>query len=633
MNKLKLHIVASFTIVALFFATNVQAQNFDSDDGTGKITVEASGIGGTDPDDAVLFAEIFNNRDNRDTRFDFELIVNSRTGGQNFLQADEDDIIIRIPNDFQIPLAEGEEPEITFPYTAPNEWVRFDSDPAFEVVIDEVGGNYVITATTPRNYNSSTIPIEISVDPEGFIQNPGVPLDANYTIEVESDGNSTGSISDVSGHIVVEIDEVESLITGFTVTPASSIANLRSRYVINFTTGDGGAMPSGSDIILQFDPETDIPDDASLSGISINGTSVTNATGDGVSTITMSSPITLENEQSVVIEISRGTGIRNPSEAGDYIAEISTEVETTPVESPAISYSDPVNLSFSSIGLGDSKNNATSSYEIEFITGSESTLLTGISNDLIVFEFPENTAIPSNMSASRVKISLSDGFSSSPTSVTTIPQDRQVELEVPFEIEGGSTVVVNFETLANIQNPSQADNPAEETDSYIIQAYTLSAERDTIDSKTPSNPYSLSQASSTISTLVVELDNYELDAENVTYTLDFQTGDFGRIAENFNTITVRFPTGTIVPDPSTLTVTVGGVTATEVIKTGSTERQIQIEVPAGVSVSNNGNAEVVITGITNPGDTDTKTIRASTSAEPSLVQSSLLQEYVIHLYR
>lgn len=580
------------------------------------ITIFAQVNSDDDPDiisvtgDAT-FAQLDTEYHNRNAELSYNFFIRNRSGQP--LLPTSGSFVITLPGAFQVPA------------TIPTSGILIDGVPATTVSVTQTGGNWVISAQTPQEYNGATP--SITIHESAGIVNP--VTEGSYTIDLSLDGaQTTGNAGTSVGSIQIEIEEVESTVSTASITPSSSIADLRSRYRIEFSLGDGGRLPSGSSIILHFDPATTIPS-GGMEGISINGTPInqSSAIGNGSSTITITTPVAYANSANIDINISRGAGIRNPSTPGIYTGGISTTSEPTVVLSSPISYSDPVNLSFSAIELTDSQVNALSGYEIEFITGSNSALFGG--SDKIVFEFPENTLVPQSINTSNILISTSVGFSDQPNTIITDPANRKVEITVPFDIPGGTEVITTFSSTAGLENPSQAVNPLFDEigeANYRLQAYTLNVDSDTVDSKTPSNPYSIVNSSSTINSVEVALSSYQQNETNVDYTITFQTGSLGRIEGGYSGITIRFPSGTELPaNVSTLPVTVNSVSASNIEPSGDTGREIFIPLPEGVNIGNNQSVEVVVGGITNPGDDNIKNVRASTTAEPSLIETGNYQ--------
>ena len=552
----------------------------------------------------VNYEDISNNRD---AEFDFTFETDSRSGN-NYVEPDDGDgFDIEFPDEYEIPS------EISA------DDIVVNSDPSNGV---EVNGSSIFVES-PRDFNGQDAEIEI-LSSAGII-NPNE--DGEYEIDVTLEPDNTGNAADqLDGSFTVDIQDEPSTISSPSVTPSPSVAERRARYNVEFELGGGGRLPSGETITLQFDEDTQVTSSSDMGGVTINGTSVS-AAGDGESEVTITTTRSYGSGETLNIEFSRGAGLENPPE-GEYTLDAKTSVEDEFVESSDILISAADQLSFSSISLGDSDANALSKYEIGFITGEDSDLLARDGDeddpDLINFQLPENTELPSSISTSRVQIATEDGFISNPEGVNVEPDSRLIELSIPFDIDGGSEVEVEFSQSAGLRNPSQADNPDPETDNYTLQAFTTQADGDSVDTKTPSNPYNISTPDTEVSSVEADLDG-EFGAEELTtYTINFDTGDRGRLDEEFNTVSVRFPSGTELPDEENINASIENVNVVELDEVEE-NRIIELEVPEGVSVSNNSTVEVEVEDVTNPEEEGTYSLSVKTSAEPSFVRSSNYQ--------
>ncbi len=585
LQKFALAFIAVFLL--LINNANYVFAQVDSDNNPDKVTVTGS----------ISLAHFESNLNARFTDMFIDYVIPNRPGNPDHTP-NQSNFTITFPNDFGIPSS------------IPTSSFLFNGVPANSVSIDVGGSETTITAETPQGYNQQTV--RISILASAGISNPPNSNVGGYTISTLMPGNNN-----LPGSVTLEIDEEPTFVSQAAVTPASSIAGLGSRYVIEFSLGELGAMPAGSEIILQFDPATGIPDNTNIGGINLNGTPATNVLGDGNTTLSITTPIALSNNQAVILTISRNVGIINPSPPGTYFAEVSTSAEPTPVTSSGISYSDPESLSFSAILLSDNRVNATSGYEIEFVTGSGSALFGEA--DKIVFDFPENTLIPPTINNSRVSISVAGGFSDNPSNISI--DGNRVKLTTPFDIPGGSEVVVNFSPLAGVQNPSQTINPDPISDNYILTAFTENAAEQIVDAATPSNPYVILDSGSNINSVEVAASGNQ--GAPGTYDISFSTGDRGRIEEDVSTITVRFGSGTTFPaNLNDISASIDSTNVTQFEETGTTGRELTFTLPSGVLIGNNASVEMEISGVINPDDGGTKNLAVKTSAEPTFITSN-----------
>ena len=486
----------------------------------------------------------------------------------------------------------GQEIRILSPVNIGRTWVLFpDQDPDFEIVISPaaqirnpaIAGNYQLSVEATRNSISSTI--------DG-------PQDSNpYTIS-----QSTSTISTPA------------------VSPSPAIAGQPAAYNIAFNLGSGGFLTAGiSTITVEFDPASTIST-GSLSGVTVNSISAT-AVGAGDS-ILITSPLDIDNEESVTLNFAIGTGLENPESGGDYTLEVKTSSEKTFISSQIFIITDPGYFTISSVSASPAIINTLSEYEVEFITSSSGALTAG--SDTIAMIFQPNTTIPASLSPSDVIVS-SGGFSDLATAVVVnnadyLDQDT-VFVVTPINIGNIANASVIFDLSAGIGNPSQAGN-------YTLQMRTS---KDT--GFITSNAYQIISSSTTVSSADVTPESRNPDSPTA-YLLDFNLGSKGRLQPGVSTITVTFNSSFQLATSSSsydsTRISVAGapfvLINTTFISADNVNKTVEITVPEEVFTSNNDNIVLVIGGrstdpITNP-PIGTYSLSVRTSVETTNVSSA-----------
>ncbi len=454
-----------------------------------------------------------------------------------------------------------------------------------------------LTIVTPTGFKGPSTPtanISIVISSTAGIQNAGTA--GTYNVKVR-----TSTQTAKSAPATYSIITTTSQVTAASVTPNPSVQSLNAAYTIVFSVGSGGYLTTNSTITLTFPSNSTVPQ-GSISGVTLNGAT---ATTDGNSTskvVTITSPVSISNNGSVTIVFLIGSGLKNPSTTGSKTITVRTSSETTNVTSTAFSISSNTALSVSAISLANSGVNQFSAYTLDFVTSATGALTAN--DDSLIVTFSGTTVIPSSISNSNVTVSAG-GFSDIASGITV--SGKRVSVRTPINIAAKTSVTLQFLSGANFQNPAVDSN-------YTLTLKTVHAGGATIDAEVTSNPYSVTAATSTITTPTVSLSNTAASATNVTYTFSFSTGSQGRLVAGTSNIKVIFPSGTGYQ--ASPTATVNGVSSASVTRSTDT---ITVVVPS--DISNSTSISLVITGINNPAAAGTKTATLKTSVERSNVSS------------
>ena len=114
------------------------------------------------------------------------------------------------------------------------------------------------------------------------------------------------------------------------VTPAIIGAN--AQYVIQFSTGSGGALSASDTIQIVFPQGTSVPNSVPISSINVNGALPSTVTSSSLSrslTVTLPPNFSVIGGGRVALSISNSAGIKNPGAPGNYSLSVSTSKEST----------------------------------------------------------------------------------------------------------------------------------------------------------------------------------------------------------------------------------------------------------------------------------------------------------------
>jgi len=477
--------------------------------------------------------------------------------------------------------------------------------------ISITGGQTVNTVSV----NQSTRTVKIFVDRQNKdfssiaflasagIQNPSVPSSTYYKVFVSTSKQQALVASPV---FIISPQTTSVGVSNVTATPAVT-AYSGAAYEIPFTPGvygrlTGGISGAGSDtVIVYFDAGTIVPASISAGDVSLNSQScsdvsvITSGSGGSVAVVV---PDGLEVPASTqaTLYFTASAGLQNGS-AGTYTVQLRTSVETSvSVQTGNLEITSSADLGVTEITNSPTTINAQAAYSIKFMTGSLGALSQGQD---IVLDFSlnaGNTYIPATIDKSLITVNGSQLL----TNASCVSQ--VITLQTPVAIGNVESVTVSISSNAGILNSTTASTTNTISVSTSAEAAVTSPQ------------FTTSAASSTISSPSVSLSDYNPSTSS-TYTIEFNTGNYGRLIESASTITLTFPSGTGLGTISSATI--NSTTASRSVS----GQELTLTLPS-ISIGNNAGVSIEVQGITNPASTGNYTLKARTSVETSNVTSS-----------
>lgn len=365
-------------------------------------------------------------------------------------------------------------------------------------------------------------------------------------------------------------------------------------YYIQFIPGI--TLPQNNYIYVEFPTGSTIPTTIPCSLVTVNGQPCAcgSVTKISATKIQIGTPVQLIVGNNCAISIPQSVGITNPSTAGTYTIKVSTQLETTPVDSNSYIL---VGSNISSLYVSVSPDSAgtAANYTIQFVTGPSGALTS--TTDWIKIEFPSGTTVPTGTSASYISI---NGRSCTSRSVsgTTLTAYIPSTLNIP----NSSWVYVSISDSFGIVNPSTVGS------NYTLK---VSTSRDTISAT--SNTYAITGTSVSNFTVLADPTTQNSTA---AYTVNFRTSSTGALSRtSSDKIYIQFPTEFTVPSSILGSyVTVNGTPCTTNISVSSDK--LTITTPVDISYSTN--VTVVIAqaaNIKNPSSSGTYSFSLSTTKD------------------
>ena len=440
---------------------------------------------------------------------------------------------------------------------------------------------------------------------------------ATYTINYQHPGNS--------GNFNFDITTSSSTLSSPSVTPINTLENQQTKYIISFNVGSGGYLNDGEgSFTVNFPTGTDIPVGFIEGAYIKTGVTPVLASASGVESggdtlVTIENPtgVSIDNNESVSIIFSKGSGISNPNLPDNptpaqqsKTLTVYSSVENTPVTSDAYTITPASDVSTPSVSTTTSFANANTEYSIEFTMGNTTTDTLNALEDSIRVSFPALSDFPTSVSSSNIIIEAG-GFTDVPNGVYV--NGNNLTFDMPFTINPADQVILTLQQGAGITNPATPNN-------YTVDV-TLIGDSDRTYT---SSPFSVTPPPSSITNADVNVADNSASSVwtgdvTTTYTISFNTGSYGRLVGGSSTITMDF----LNPYDSW-----SGVTAyvngdlTNLTVTDAGERIIQLDVPATVSVGNNEQVTVELQNLTNPTLAANYNINIQTSSEPEYITSN-----------
>ena len=442
--------------------------------------------------------------------------------------------------------------------------------------------------------------IALSFTNAAGLTNP--PATGSYTLTVATN-HQPAPVASPSYSITLATTSVSNA----SVTPSFGTVGQLSTYTLTFNVGAEGALQAGiSTIAAVFDDSTTLgailPNNVTINGVQ---TQTVMKTGQTV-TVTVPAGVNIGNHGEVTLVIGSATAvITNPATAGNYSGIVYTSVETPPI--PTLSYSigaatttvSPAIVTPSPKNIG-----AAAAYTVAFSAGAQGALTAGSS--AITVTFPDNTTVPFTIAAGDITVNGTPVVVTPTISVTA----RSVTFTTPVSVANDGAVTVVFAAGAGLKNPSTGGT------------FSLQANTSVEVTKVPSQGYTIGPPTTNVvaANVTATPNNANTPAE---YTVGFRVGAEGALQGGSSTITLTFPSGTIIPGSiATSKVTTNGTAVASVSVSG---QEITLTVSTAVTIGNSDSVTIVIAEealVRNPSIQGQHTLQVATNAEPTAVVSN-----------
>ena len=470
------------------------------------------------------------------------------------------------------------------------------------ITVTSVVTNPASNTVTVGSSTNSFIPSSVRFAVGAGIVNPVVAASNYYVVKVHSSENTSPKSS---GFYNFSGSRLRPTVNSVSSTPNTYSSN--PQIDINFTTASlgrivGGAGAGSDTVFINFDSMVIVPVSAiSPSHIKIGGVA-TSAVGSlstgagGEIYAVVPTGVDVGNSSASTISILSNAGLTlgtdvNPTATSTVQVRTSSN-RTYSNQTANLSLQETVDLTVGNVTISDSRKNASTSYTINVTIGTGKALVVG---DDIIVTLPTQTFVPATIDKANVLVN-----GSNPTT-NPVVSGNQITLLSPTAIASEASFTIQFSSLAGLLNPSTPNT------------YTLTVATEKEPTGDTSNSYTITAASSTVSQATVALSSYTPAATGVTYTINYNTGAYGRLLNGTSQMYIDFPAGTGYVG---VTATVNGVTAT----IARNVNRYTVTVPASTTILNNGSVSVVFTGITNP-VAGFYNIGVSTSIEASVINS------------
>ncbi|HEY5000452.1 MAG TPA: stalk domain-containing protein, partial [Candidatus Cryosericum sp.] len=209
---------------------------------------------------------------------------------------------------------------------------------------------------------------------------------------------------------------------------------------------------------VQFSSNVTMPPVFEHSYVTVNGMEASAVTLLSTGKLSVTTPVTINNNQQVTVVFAPEFGITNPSTAPATVTiQVSTSKDVSAVSTSYTTTTSQITqpqVTLTTNGVGKA-----SGYTVTFQTGAGGALSAG--SGRIYLTLPAGTSVPASIAAQNIRV---NGATAS--IVTSSTGNRRVEVTTPVAILANSQVQVVIDAAANITNPSTA-----RTD-YTLSAYT-----------------------------------------------------------------------------------------------------------------------------------------------------------------
>jgi len=463
--------------------------------------------------------------------------------------------------------------EVIVPATMNKSNVKLNNTTVESVSILSPGasGRVQITVANGQTLPAST-QANISFSSAAGLVNGSTP--GTYTVQVATSSETTLS----TGIDNLTLTDAPNLsVNSISVSP--NVVNSSASYSLNVLIGD--TVKVGDTITLTFPTNVYLPTPFSKNYIIVDGTSPSSNPTVSSNQLIITSPKQLVAGNSYSIQISSLAGVLNPQATGSsYVVGISTTHETN-VDSPTYSIiATTTTVSTPTVTLSNPATSGSGgtnvSYTINFNSGTNGRLISGTSTITIRFN------------ASTTFGTVTTTVDGNAASFVRSGQDVTITVPIAATINNSDGVVV---VVNGVTNPATQANYTLQVNTSVETTYNTSSSY-TINNQPPVTISSFAMVDNVVNAVT----DYTINLTGITVALTATTG----------TITVTFPTGSVIPvsvATSNVTVNVNGggaVNATAVVL-NLLNRTVRITTPTLISIGNP--VEIVIasgSGISNP---------------------------------
>lgn len=531
----------------------------------------------------------------------------------------------KIEIEFDINLGSPPTNVTTIPGTIQKECVKINNisptvDPSINPSIPGTSKG-IITVIIPQNITSTSTTgadVVIIIDACGGIINPtGTPWDRKLTV---STMRSSGTI--VEG----PVDSNSYLIRTSLMAPAvlikPDVVGANAEYHIKLNVGDNGTLFANSGRIdVTFPDGTYVPNNLPASGIRISvsagepafpcaGTDTSPydplIIGNKVSFVT---PKTVNAGEWICILFATSAGLKNPTTPGNYSLRLSTSAEPSIVSSQSYAIKLPGR---GRVTVSPNTSSSEAEYQIIFTIGVNGAIYPsgtpGVDKNIMI-TFPASFTLPASIPAGSIQV---NGVSTSEAGMIV---GQKITFPTPVVLDNNAEVTVKILKQAGIKNTD-----INETPSFYSLIIETDKEKDA--NKIISDQFMIISTIGNVSTLVSDPGVGVVSRYEITFT----TGDVNSGLESGDTVTIDFPSGTIIPSfisPGNVRLqTDAGLQPSSIYVSGT---RVVITLPTGFSVAENVSLKIIFfssAGIRNPEVAGSYRVTVYTSKEPTPVSSN-----------
>lgn len=477
--------------------------------------------------------------------------------------------------------------------------------------VDGGNGTFVNT-TAATTISGNTLTVSVPAGAGGFgisnvvrvefttavnILNP-TSAKSTYTLSVYTSVGAAQLISSIPFTL-----RSSNTVTVGNVSTNPSTANTNASYTLAFTTSANGALSVGDSIVFTFPSGTTVPASIPTSSVSVNGIQVTQPISVSGQTVKIRVPNQIAISTSVTVSFTSGSGIINPTNASYTNLSVRTSIDYSSANMNSYTITANSTITAAAVTASPSTVNTVGAYSLNFTNGT--TAFATATSDSIVIVFPSGTIIPSSIPTSSVTINgVAVAY------VATTPASRIVRIRHGSDIASQAVVNLAFSSSSGITNPSNAGGVS----------LTVARNNGTA---TTSNTYTITESQVTTASVSV---SPSTATSAGGYSIAFSVGAGGALTSNSSSISITFPSGTVLPASiSANNITVNSTPVASSPSINTTTRVLTFTTP--VSISNNGSVLIDINSnanIQNPSSAATTyTLGINTSKETTKITSQV----------